>query len=103
MGELSIKIKLADREYPMRVAASEEERLRKAGKMLNEKLKQFRDQFGIDDKQDLFAMCAFDTMVEKMRSESEIESIDSHVSDKVVSIEKLISSAMTTWFNISTL
>lgn len=96
MGDLSIKIKLADREYPMRVAASEEERLRKAGKLLNEKLRQFREQFGIDDKQDLFAMCAFDVLVEKMRSESELESTDTLVSDKVMSIEKMLAESLST-------
>ncbi|MEQ9593482.1 MAG: cell division protein ZapA, partial [Cyclobacteriaceae bacterium] len=53
MDELSIKIKIADREYPMKVKLKEEERIRAAGKLVNEKLKHYRSQFGIDDKQDL--------------------------------------------------
>jgi len=50
MDELSIKIKIADREYPMKVKRHEEERVRAAGKLINEKLKSYREQFGLDDK-----------------------------------------------------
>ncbi len=39
MKELSIKIKIADREYPMRVVPEDEERIRKAGRVINEKIK----------------------------------------------------------------
>ena len=46
MSELSIKIRIAEREYPMRVKEEEEERLRIVGKLLNERLKFFKDQFG---------------------------------------------------------
>jgi hypothetical protein len=52
MDELSVKIKIADREYPMKVKRKDEEKVRAAGKIINEKLKHYRDQFGIDDKQD---------------------------------------------------
>ena len=41
MAELSIKIRIGNREYPMRVKAEDEERIRKAGKLLNEKIKTF--------------------------------------------------------------
>ena len=53
MNELSIKIKIGNREYPMKVAADEEAKIREAGKKINEKLKSYQEQFGIDDKQDL--------------------------------------------------
>ena len=51
MEELSIKIKIADREYPMKVDARDEENIRKAGKIINERLRSYRERFGIDDKQ----------------------------------------------------
>jgi cell division protein ZapA len=59
MEELSIKIKIADREYPMKVKGVDEERVRTASRLINEKLKSYKEQFGIDDKQDLLAMVAF--------------------------------------------
>ena len=36
MDELSVKIKIADREYPMKVKRQEEEKVRAAGKLNNE-------------------------------------------------------------------
>jgi len=93
MGELSIKIKIIDREYPMRVSPSEEEGLRLAGKLLNEKFKFFRDQFGIDDKQDLLAMVAFDCLVEKMKLEKNDTNLSSSVSGKLDHLESLLSAA----------
>ncbi|MBX9852876.1 MAG: cell division protein ZapA [Cytophagaceae bacterium] len=94
MGELSIKIKIADREYPMRIDSSEEERLRLAGKMVNEKLKHYRDQFGIDDKQDLLAMVAFDCMVERMKTEAANSSLTNNITTKISYLDGLVSEAI---------
>ena len=91
MKELSIKIKISDREYPMKVDANDEEKIRLAGKKINEKIKLYRDQFGIDDKQDLLAMVAFDSLFEKLQSEDNQSSIGESVIDKVVYLNKLIS------------
>jgi cell division protein ZapA len=94
MGELSIKIKIADREYPMRVDSSEEERLRLAGKMVNERLKSYRDQFGIDDKQDLLAMVAFDCMVERMKTEAANSGLTYVITSKISSLDEQIKEAL---------
>ena len=91
MDELSIKIKIADREYPMKVKRSDEERMRVAGKLVNEKLKNYRDKFGIDDKQDLLAMVAFDCLVEKMADQDSQHSIDQTVVEKIQQLNQLIS------------
>ncbi|MEX0883600.1 MAG: cell division protein ZapA [Cyclobacteriaceae bacterium] len=66
METLSIKIKIGDREYPMKVKADDEARIRRVGKLINEKIKIYREEFGLDDRQDLLAMVAFDCMVESM-------------------------------------
>jgi cell division protein ZapA len=94
MGELSIKIKIGDREYPMRVDSAEEERLRIAGRTVNEKMKNYRDQFGIDDKQDLLAMVAFDCLVERMRTEAASSGLNNSISAKISDLDHLISSTL---------
>jgi cell division protein ZapA len=91
MGELSIKIKIADRDYPMKVDAGEEENIRFAAKLIGEKLKFFKDQFGIDDKQDLLAMVAFDSMVEKLQVQSVKNSGFDSLYHKVKNLNDLIS------------
>ncbi len=91
MGELSIKIKIADREYPMKVDADDEEQIRLAGKKINEKIKLYRDQFGIDDKQDLLAMVAFDSLYEKIQSEASSVVTGESAIDKINYLSRLIS------------
>ncbi len=91
---LSIKIKIGDREYPMKVKPEEEQRVRNAGKLINEKLRSFKSQFGIDDKEDLLAMVAFDCMIAKMKVENEVESIDSTTSDQLDQLDNIIKTAL---------
>lgn len=94
MTELSIKLKLGNREYPMKVKAEDEERIRRAGKILNERIKSYRDQFGIDDHQDLLAMVAFDCLVEKMKSEEKSGSVDQASLDQIRNLSQLINQAL---------
>ncbi len=78
----------------MKVAAEDEERIRKAGKILHEKVKKYRDQFGIDDNQDLLAMVAFDCLVEKMKSEESSVDTDDLALDQVTRLNQLITDSM---------
>lgn len=91
MEELSIKVKIADREYPMKVDSEDEERIRLAGKKINEKIKLYRDQFGIDDKQDLLAMVAFDSLYEKLQAEATSSTTGESAVDKINYLSRLIS------------
>ncbi len=91
MTELSIKLRIGSREYPMRVKAEDEERIRRAGKVLNEKMKTYREKFGIEDQQDLLAMVAFDCQVEKMKNEESKITTDEHSLNQVIQLNQLIS------------
>ncbi len=94
MEELSIKIRIAGRDYPMKVRASEEARLRTAGKQLAERMKNFRENYGIQDVQDLLAMVAFDCFAERLSSEGSMESFQQDVEDTMSSIDSLVTSAL---------
>lgn len=76
METLAIRLKIGAREYPMRVKMEDEAKIRKAGKLINEKLKKYKEEFGLDDIQDLLAMVAFDCMVESLDS-NELNADDS--------------------------
>ncbi len=96
MGELSIKIRIADRDYPMRVSTDDQDKVRLAGKQLSDKIKTFKEQFGVEDKQDLLAMVAFDGAVEKVNaSEQEIyNTSDTILLAKIAELDTLVSSAL---------
>lgn len=78
----------------MKVAASEEATIREAGKKINEKLKSFQDQFGIDDKQDLLAMVAIDSFVEKLRAMELRQTTDEVAMDQISKLNRLISAEL---------
>lgn len=94
MDELSIKIKIADREYPMKVKPEDEERVRNAGKSINERIRSYRERFGIDDKQDLLAMVAFDCLVDKMQVEEKQYDTDESVVEKIEYLNNIIGQAL---------
>lgn len=94
MGELSIKVRIADREYPMTVPSTDEQRLRTAGRLINEKLKIFKETFGIDDKQDLLAMVAFDSMVEKLKIEELNTETSNSIHSKLDDLDQLLNSSL---------
>jgi cell division protein ZapA len=94
MGELSIKIRIGDREYPMRIDSAEEEKIRIAGKLVNEKLRQFKDQFGIDDKQDLLAMTTFDSIVNMVKGNELIDTQQLNILDRLSSIDQILTNAL---------
>jgi cell division protein ZapA len=94
MEELSIKLRIADREYPMKVRKDEEERVRAAGKSINDKLKSYREQYGLEDQQDLLAMVAFDSTIQKLIFEEKNVSLDSGVSEKVSHLNNLLAQAL---------
>ncbi|TGE07780.1 cell division protein ZapA [Hymenobacter fodinae] len=91
MTDLSIKIRVADRDYPMRVSPQDEERLRMAGRLLNERLKEFREQYGIQDKQDLLAMIALSTMADRLKVSKEKDGTDAALTERLARLDELLS------------
>lgn len=90
MDELSIKVNIADRFYPLSVNAEQEEQVRKAAKLINDKLKAYEKQFSVKDKQDILSMCALELATEliQLRSKPLIE--DDGLSEELSKIQHLL-------------
>jgi cell division protein ZapA (FtsZ GTPase activity inhibitor) len=56
--KLSIKVNVADRYYPLKIERQEEEKIRKAAKLINEKVLQYKKRYLDKDVQDFLAMAA---------------------------------------------
>ncbi|MGB1076431.1 MAG: cell division protein ZapA [Flavobacteriales bacterium] len=54
----SIQIQIANRSYPLNVPTDEVEAVQAAAAMVNQNLKHFQEQYGVDDPVDLLAMTA---------------------------------------------
>lgn len=89
-NELSININIADRMYPLKVDINEEEIVRKAAKLINEKIVRYRQQYKNKDLQDFMAMSALEFAIKFLESDAnkdidpllaEISKINKEVSD----------------------
>ncbi len=73
MGEISIKINIADRIYPLRVDMEEEEVIRRAAKLINDRIKEFQDNYAVRDKQDLLSMCVLHYATGMLKAEKKTD------------------------------
>ena len=62
MAEVSLKVLIAGRTYPLIVKQEEEVRVLEVVKTINEKIKEFEQSYSVRDKQDLLAMCALNLL-----------------------------------------
>ena len=79
MEELSIRIKVGDMEYSMKIKPEEEEGLRRAGRVINDKIKAYRDQFGMIDSNYMLGMIALDAMANKIKAEENTTTVDTNI------------------------
>lgn len=56
--KLSIRVNIADRYYPLKINRDEEERIRKAAKLINERVLQYKQKYADKDVLDFIAMTA---------------------------------------------
>lgn len=66
--ELSINVTIADRRYPMRIRRSDEEKIRKAAKIINERILQYQQRYSGKDNQDCLAMSALQFVMQIMEN-----------------------------------
>ncbi|GAB4128618.1 MAG: hypothetical protein OHK0045_03110 [Raineya sp.] len=91
---LSIRLKIADRDYPMQVTADEEAQIRAVGREINQAIKNYKEEYQIDVYQDLLAMFAIDCMMKKNAVEQEKEDLQNVVLRKINDLDELLNSVL---------
>jgi len=88
---LSIKVIIANRPYPLTVNnEQEEEAIRKAAKRINDILKDYESKYAVKDKQDLLAMCALEFATKSIEIESK-NVVDDGLREELEGLEALVS------------
>ncbi len=70
--KLSINIKIDGRTYPLKVEKENEEKFRKAAKIINDIVLQYRQKYVNSDSQDFIAMAAFQFVVKNIDLEEKV-------------------------------
>ena len=91
MEELLVRVNLqiADRPYKLSVEPESEAVVRKAAKMIQEKLAQCRKD-GHTDTQEALAMIAFDCLVNQLRGEQKMQRLQQMVFDKITQLDQAV-------------
>ena len=80
---LSIKVQIAERFYPLKIKRQDEEKIRKAARLINNKVLQYKQRYTDKDTQDFMAMAALQFV---------INLIDCEQQQNVVSLEEELGS-----------
>jgi cell division protein ZapA len=72
-NKLSIKVNVADRTYPLNIDRKQEEVIRKAAKMINEKVLQYKQRYKDKDTQDFLAMASLQYVIKVIELENKAD------------------------------
>jgi cell division protein ZapA len=92
--KLSIKVSVAGRIYPLAIERDEEENVRKAVKLINEKVSEFEKNFDIKDRTDLLAMVALNYVPQYLEYKDAAQKDDKGVIDRLEKLDKLAGSVL---------
>ena len=70
--KLSIRVNVADRYYPLKVEREDEEKIRRAARMINEKVLQYKQRYLDKDVQDFLAMAALQYVIKLVDEEEKL-------------------------------
>jgi cell division protein ZapA (FtsZ GTPase activity inhibitor) len=71
--KLSIRVNVADRYYPLKVERENEEKIRKAARMINDKVLQYKQRYTDKDVQDFLAMAALQYVIKLTEEEEKLD------------------------------
>jgi len=80
---LSIKVQIAERFYPLKIKRLDEEKIRQAARLINDKILQYKQRYTDKDSQDFMAMATLQFV---------INLIDCEQQQNVVSLEEELGS-----------
>lgn len=90
MENVSVTVKILERDYKLSIAASEEPFLRKAAAFIDAQARIFKKQYGHRDNQDLLAMVALSQVTELIKTQDNLKYKDSELIEKLTEIDSLL-------------
>ena len=91
--EVSIKVMIADREYPLKLSEDERDMVQGAEQEIDRKIKALKANYQVKEKQDLLAMSLLQLLVEKNKQLKlgVEEALDMELYGKIADLESFVS------------
>jgi len=87
---VNVNVQIAERSYPLKVLKGDEEKVQRAVRKVNEKIKEYQSMFAGKDKQDYLAMCLLNLAVEQENLQAATLVNDSLLEEKITELEKVL-------------
>ena len=95
MEKIPIAVKIAERTYRMTIDPEEEEKVREAAKLINEKIKQYATSYAFNDMQDLLSMISMQFVTNTLKMERDVGNIDNKFAVKLKRIDDILTDQLT--------
>jgi cell division protein ZapA (FtsZ GTPase activity inhibitor) len=92
--KLSIRVNIADRYYPLKIDRDDEEKIRRAAKMINDKVFQYKTKYTDKDIQDFLAMSELQFVIRMLEMEDKNE--ETHLIDKLQKLNETLDELLNT-------
>ena len=89
--EVSIMVKIADKEYPLKVSSTEIELVRRSEKEAEDKINELKGNYNVRHSQDIMAMALLQLLVEKNQKLMDNTGSDSGIYEKLSELESFVS------------
>ena len=90
--QLSIKVQIAERFYPLKIKRTDEEKIRKAARLINDKVLQYKQRYTDKDTQDFMAMAALQFVINLLDCEQEqnVVSLEKELNDLSAELDQIL-------------
>jgi len=90
-GTININVIVADRPYRLRITPEEEDNVRKAARMIKDKMRELQKMYDAKDKQDFLAMSALMFAVDSLNMQDQNSDKDEKVFKKLTDLDGILS------------
>ncbi len=90
MSEVSVKVEIAGRIYPLKVKSEDEADVKQAVELINQKIDEFERNFSIKDKKDILVMVTLQLVSELQKQKNQAENELSTLKSVLKDVEQML-------------
>lgn len=90
MSQVNIKVEIAGSIFPLKVEAADEENIKEAVNLINNKLNEFERAYAVKDKKDVLAMVTLQLVAELYKQASGAQKELSHLKQLFATVEEML-------------
>jgi cell division protein ZapA len=90
MSDVNVKVEIANGIYPLKVKGEDENIVKQAVELINQKILEFEKNYGVKDKKDVLAMVTLQLITELLKVKNTAEQELSTLKDVLKDVEQML-------------